>query len=586
MPGRDESPEEGRRERKKTRKPSGRPARREPRRGSEFFEQESEGDAWQDIDEVWEESAAEADLEEDLSYKAALAAAEKIEAEGTPAEDEAELELEARDEDLGRFESSREVGAPGEPSGRQERPAMPERRVRRPARGGTRRMSSRDGFPLALPLATLGALVTLILTIVFTKFSKIDYSDLVFWLVIFTLAAFFYLKLRGGGRVNVGFAPLLGALVALPVKLPTIPYGKITGSGCAEVVWVFLLGTIITMIVGVAELTKADVTAKLIDFTGVGFTALIFFAVMKILPQKPELTGHYTPALLVSVGIGACVLYVFYLGRSAYILAQDGQFSAGAYLQSVLRKSWFPFFTLGFVGVFMGLVFVGIGMWSVLVILPLLLVFIYAYSRVAATDQYLLETIGVLSTIPEETGMIEKGHAERVTALSVDVARELGLSPEDTKQVEYAALLHDIGAITRKGAPGEQELQLMEAEGVIAGGVDILGQVDYLEVAAEILRGREGLRDRVVDVDKRRAVSLGAGILRAVDDFESLIRGSETREPLSEHNALTEMNLERGVRYDSKVLRAIARVYPRIPQEGFEPRVGAGPEESDFWSEQ
>jgi HD-GYP domain-containing protein (c-di-GMP phosphodiesterase class II) len=280
------------------------------------------------------------------------------------------------------------------------------------------------------------------------------------------------------------------------------------------------------------------------------------------------------------------VLYVFYLGRSAYLLAQDGQFSAGAYLQSVVRKSWFLFFTLGFVGVFMGLVFVGIGMWSVLVILPLLLVFIYAYSRVAATDLYLLETIRVLSTIPEETGMIEKGHADRVTALSVDVARELGLSPEDTKQVEYAALLHDIGAITRKGAPGAQEPQLMEAEGVIAGGVDILGQVDYLEVAAEILRGREGLRDRVVDVDKRRAVSLGAGILRAVDDFESLIRGSETREPLSEHDALTEMNLERGVRYDSKVLRAIARVYPRIPQEGFEPRVGAGPEESDFWSEQ
>ena len=163
--------------------------------------------------------------------------------------------------------------------------------------------------------------------------------------------------------------------------------------------------------------------------------------------------------------------------------------------------------------------------------------------------------------------MIEKGHAGRVTALSVDVARELGLSPEDTKQVEYAALLHDIGAITRKGAPGEQEPQLMEAEGVIAGGVDILGQVDYLEVAAEILRGREGLRDRVVDVDKRRAVSLGAGILRVVDDFESLIRVSETREPLSEHDALTEMNLERGVRYDSKVLRAIARVHPRMPQE-------------------
>jgi hypothetical protein len=92
--------------------------------------------------------------------------------------------------------------------------------------------------------------------------------------------------------------------------------------------------------------------------------------------------------------------------------------------------------------------------------------------------------------------------------------------------------------------------------------------VGYLEVAAEILRGREGLKDRVEDVNKRRAISMGAGILRAVDDFELLVQGSEGRDPLSEGDALTEMNLERGVRYDSKVLRAIAKVLPRLQREG------------------
>ena len=550
--------------------------------------EEDEGHVWDGIDEAWEESAAAADRGEELSWEATVAAAEKVEAEGTLDEEKASEELEERDTELESYETLRGDGRPaaaGAEDEDEDRLGIPERRVRRPSRGGRGRERG-QGLPLALPLAILGAVVTLVLTIVFTRVSKIDYSDFVFWLVIFTLAAHLSLKLRGGGKISLGLAPLLGALIALPVSLPSIPYSKITAARCTDVVWVFLFGTIITIITGMmGKVTKEDMAAKLMDFTGVGFTALLFFLLMKLIPQKPELNGHYTPAVLISVGICAGALYLFYLGRSAYLLAQDGQFSPGAYLQSILRKSWFPFVTLGFAGVFMGLVFVGIGMWPVLFVLPALLVFMYAYNRVAATDQYLLETIRVLSAIPEETGMIERGHADRVTEISVGVARELGLSPEDTKQVEYASLLHDIGAITRKGAPGEQQQQLTEAEGVIAGGVDILGQVDYLEVAAEILRGREGLRDRVVDVDKRRAVSLGAGILRAVDDFESLVQGSEGREPLSEHDALTEMNLERGVRYDSKVLRAIARVFPRAPKEGMTPGAGGSPEESEFWSE-
>jgi response regulator RpfG family c-di-GMP phosphodiesterase len=181
--------------------------------------------------------------------------------------------------------------------------------------------------------------------------------------------------------------------------------------------------------------------------------------------------------------------------------------------------------------------------------------------------------------------MLPLGHADRVSELAVGVAQELGLSPEDAQQVEYAAYLHDIGAITRQGIHGPDQRQLTEIEGVIAGGVDIVGKVKYLDVAAEILGGREGLRDRVTDVDKRRAVSLGAGILLAVDDFETLVQGNDIREPISENDALTEMNLERGVKYDSKVLRAIARVLARLPRE-FSKRAEGSSESSPFWGDE
>jgi hypothetical protein len=541
-------------------------ARKKPRQRSSFLD---EGPS-----DVWEDSEPSRPVDEDEGWEATVAAAMEIEAEeGGDAETPQRV-------DTG---TEPEVGPVAGPDAEEFDIGPPrDRREERLGGGGGRRV------PLALPLAILGAVVTVVVAGISTSLSKIDYTDFVFWLVLFTLAAHFDLKLRGGGVVSLGIAPLIGALIALPVNIPDVPYSKIAASGCVQVVWIFVLGTIVTMITRMfSELTRDDVVGLLTDLTGVGFMALVFYVLMQLFPQKPELLGHYTPALLVTLGFCGGALYGFYLLKLTYMQAQEGYFSPGLYLQSAVRRSILPFLTVGMLGTLMGMVFVGIGIWWVLFVIPLLLVLQYAFNRVAATDQYLLETIRVLAAIPEETGMLERGHAERVARLSEGVAQELGLSPEDKKQVEYAAYLHDMGAVVTRGTGvDEDQRQLSEIEGVITGGVDILGQVEYLGVAAEILRGREGLRDRVVDVDKRRAVSVGAGILKAVDDFESLLRGDEGREPMSESAALTEMNLERGVRYDSKVLRAIARVYPRLPKEGLTPGVGGFTEEPEFWSEQ
>jgi hypothetical protein len=481
------------------------------------------------------------------------------------------------------------VRVEGERPSREERKPARERKppARRPTGGRTARGGApAGGFSFIMPAAIIAAVATLVVTIIETRLGSIDYGNLVFFLVVFTLAAYFELELKGGGTINLGLAAILAALIALPVNLPDAPYSKISGAGSVQVVWVFLLGTLIVLVTRkIGKITKEDILGMMMDFAGVGLAALIFYLLIKILPKKPELLGHYTPAVLGAAAVCAGVLYLVYLASESFTLSSEGLFQARVYLQSVLRKSWLPYSILAFTGGVMGLIFVGIGMWSLIIVLPMLLIFMYAYNKVAATDQYLLETIRVLSAIPEETGMLETGHAERVSVLAVGVARELGLSPEDTQQIQFAAYLHDIGAITKEGIHGADQRQLTEVEGVIAGGVDIVGKVAYLDVAAEILGGREGLRDRVADVDKRRAVSLGAGILRAVDDFDSLVQGSESREPLSENEALTEMNLERGVKYDSKVLRAISRVLPRLPRELSASAEGSS-ESSPFWGDQ
>ena len=52
--------------------------------------------------------------------------------------------------------------------------------------------------------------------------------------------------------------------------------------------------------------------------------------------------------------------------------------------------------------------------------------------------------------------MVPTGTPSSVAMLSAAVARELGLAPEDVNQVEYAAYLHDIGAINKARRAGRR----------------------------------------------------------------------------------------------------------------------------------
>ncbi|MDD5448710.1 MAG: hypothetical protein PHO53_06060 [Actinomycetota bacterium] len=378
--------------------------------------------------------------------------------------------------------------------------------------------------------------------------SKIDYGKFFFLLVVFILADHFDLKLKDGATMSLGVAPLVGAIFCLP---------------WAQAIWVFILGALVTLITRkFGEVKWDDVLVRLISLIGVAAMAGVFYALKEALPAKPLWSGGYSPYQLLSLIIAAAVYFLMYVTKEIYLLSDKGQIPIRAYFKSVVMNSWVPYLELCFLGALFGLIFTCIGIWHSLIVLPMLFVLMYAYNMVTQADEYLMETVRVLSAIPERVGLVDEGHAGRVAELSGKVARELGLSPDEVKQIVHAAYLHDMGAI-RKQAVEASQPELLEAEGVVSGGVDIVGGVDYLEIAAEILRGREGLGDRVASLSRRKVVDTGVGIIRVVNDFDKLVRGSEGREPLSEAEALTEMNLERGVKYDSKVLRAIARVLAR-----------------------
>ena len=79
------------------------------------------------------------------------------------------------------------------------------------------------GPRLIIPLIVVAALATLVLSIVFTNLRAIHWGFW-FYLALFVVAAQFDVEVKGGGVVNLGLAPLLAALVSIPVAMGPVRY--------------------------------------------------------------------------------------------------------------------------------------------------------------------------------------------------------------------------------------------------------------------------------------------------------------------------------------------------------------------------
>ena len=78
---------------------------------------------------------------------------------------------------------------------------------------------------------------------------------------------------------------------------------------------------------------------------------------------------------------------------------------------------------------------------------PLAITYV-AVARYARNRMTYRQTIATLSQLTEAGGYTPHAHAERVADLSVRIGRVLGMPDGSLREVEYAALLHDLGQIS------------------------------------------------------------------------------------------------------------------------------------------
>jgi hypothetical protein len=189
--------------------------------------------------------------------------------------------------------------------------------------------------------------------------------------------------------------------------------------------------------------------------------------------------------------------------------------------------------------------------------LPLLITQ-FAFRRFAAIRSTYLQTIRSLSRVTEVGGYVEDGHARRVSQLALAIGRDLGLSERELLDLEYAALLHDIG-------------QLSLVDPIPGGSTLVVAPVERRRVAelgADVIK-ITGVLDRVAEVVARQAdpyrrhrqppddtLPLESRIIKAASAYDDLVGASGSPDLIAD--ALERLRLGMAYEYDPKVVDSLA----------------------------
>lgn len=185
-----------------------------------------------------------------------------------------------------------------------------------------------------------------------------------------------------------------------------------------------------------------------------------------------------------------------------------------------------------------------------------------------------LETVRFLMSAIDAFDPFTRGHSARIALASVRVAQQLGATPEEITQIEFAALLHDIGRtaihldITRPGTLSGVEREVLHTHPTV--GADIVGRIPGLEEAAEIVLAHHEQPDgrgypRGLKGD---AIPVGARIIMVAAAFDAMTRERPYRRGLAASAAYEELRRHAGSQFFPEVVEAYVRLHAAGSLEG------------------
>jgi putative nucleotidyltransferase with HDIG domain len=233
------------------------------------------------------------------------------------------------------------------------------------------------------------------------------------------------------------------------------------------------------------------------------------------------------------------------------------------------------FVTLGTLVV---VVYASAGPWGIVLFAMPFLVSRYSFKVYLELKADMKEFVRALTEVLEEVDPYTRHHSVRVSQYAVRLARGLKRPEREVEEIEYAALVHDIGKIgpqhqhilQKPGSLSHEEQRTLRAHP--AAGAEIVARVRALRRASEIVRAHHerpdgqgypfGLRSQDVPV--------GARILNVADAFDAMTSDRPYRRALPVDAALRELERGAGTQFDREVTTCLLRMhaageFPLVP---------------------
>jgi len=375
----------------------------------------------------------------------------------------------------------------------------------------------------------------------------------IFFLVVSTFAEFIPVDLPIGGSISIGF----------PIDfLIILVYGPALA---------MLLTTLSTLIGEIIE--KKIIWYKIIFNTSqfaliTGIAGIAYQKVGGVIGSQ-NIFRFILPATI-------CALTYCIVNITLFILVVS--FSQDVRIKTIWRtsiKEIIPsYLAEAPMGFLMAIVYVEVGILGILLFFLPLLLARRSFELYTKMRKVYLDTIRALAAAIDAKDPYTKGHSERVAQTAVALAQELNLSDRDIENIEYTALLHDIGKIGiadnilgKNSSLTNKEFDKIKEH--TAMGAKIIEPVDFLKNSSKAIYHHheryngEGYPDGL----KGKDIPIFSRIIAVADAYDAMNSDRPYRKKLNRDKILRELQDQSGKQFDPEVVKAFISIFNKEIKE-------------------
>jgi len=372
----------------------------------------------------------------------------------------------------------------------------------------------------------------------------------IFFLAISTFAEFIPVDLPVSGAVSIGFP---------------VDFVLILVYGPALAMLITALGALIGEIIEKERRSWYKIIFNASQFAlSAGIAGIVYQELGGVIGTT-NLTGYIIPALI-------CALTYYFINSSLFVMVIH--LAEGISLWSIwktkLKGIITTYIALAPIGFIMAMVYVTIGIWGIILFFFPLILARRSFELYTKMRKVYLETIRALAAAIDAKDPYTKGHSERVAEASIAIAQELNLSDQDIENIEYTALLHDIGKIgikdkilSKKSSLTDQEFDKIKEHTIM--GAKIIEPVDFLKNSYKaIYHHHERYNGKgYPDGIKSEGIPILARIIAVADAYDAMGSDRPYRKKLNKDKILKELKDQSGKQFDPEAVKALISVLDR-----------------------